>query len=60
MDINHDILPEKLYACWYLVPYSKWIKANAPFGTFPLDEPDTVLQEFEQVIFDQDKRIFES
>jgi vanillate O-demethylase monooxygenase subunit len=24
------------------------------------DEPDTVLQEFEQVIFDQDKRIVES
>ena len=27
---------------------------------YNLDEPDTVLQEFEQVIFDQDKRIVES
>ena len=27
---------------------------------YNLDEPDTILQEFEQVIFDQDKRIVES
>ncbi len=27
---------------------------------YDLEEPDTVLQEFEQVIFDQDKRIVES
>ena len=27
---------------------------------YNLDEPDTILQNFEQVIFDQDKRVVES
>lgn len=39
MEFDHDVFPEKLFACWHPVAYSTEIAANEPFGTFLLDEP---------------------
>lgn len=38
MDHIASSFPEKLLACWHPVGYSTEIKADAPFGTFLLDE----------------------
>ncbi len=38
MDREPSSFPKKLFACWHPVGYSAEIKANAPFGTFLLDE----------------------
>lgn len=39
MEFEHDVFPEKLFACWHPVGYSEEIEHDMPFGTFLLDEP---------------------
>lgn len=39
MAFDHDVFPQKLFACWHPVAYSAELTNKEPLGTFLLDEP---------------------